>query len=314
MKKLFAFLSSMKLALVLFLLIIVLSVLATLVPQNRPPEFYREEFSSSVSGLILALHFHRFFKSALFLVPAGAFFVNLFSCSVRRMVRRARRGAKKRYGPDVIHFAVLLLIVIGVLSIFVTGEAQVTLTRGESFELPNTYTVRVNELHQIEYEDGRPKDWLTEVSVTKGGETYLDEYTIEVNRPLRLGSYKAYQHTFGIDADIILKTGEDTRGTVKPGEGFTLGGRSVFVDSVSAPPDGEPAAVFLTREGGETVRFVLEEGATENGFTVEEIVSYPRTGLLIRYNPLFPVILALLLVFVAGLGLSFIQKIGDRQL
>ena len=313
MKKVFAFLSSMKLALVLFILIIVLSILATLVPQNRPPEFYGEEFSFRLSGLILGLHFHRFYRSALFLIPSGVFFVNLLTCSVRRIVKRARRGAKKRYGPDIIHIASLFLIIIGVLSIFVTGDAQVTLTRGESFELPNAYTVRVNELHKIEYQDGSPKDWMSVVSVDKNGETHLEEYTIEVNKPLRLGSYKVYQYSFGIDADIVLKDAAGTRGTIKPGEGFSIGGKSVFVDSVVTPPGEEPAAVFLVRDAEKTVRFLLEEGENEYGFTVEEIVHYAQTGLLIRYNPLFNVIIVLLLILTAGLGLFFIPKKRDRQ-
>lgn len=314
MKKLFSLLSSLKLALVLFVLIIVLSVLATFVPQNRPPDFYGEEFSPAVGGLILGLHFHRFFRSALFLVPSGVFLVNLLTCSITRMVRRARRGAKKRFGPDIIHFTSLLLIILGVLSMFVTAEGQVTLTRGESFQLPNAYTLRIDELRQIDYPDGRPKDWLTTVLVTRDEKVHIEEYTIEVNRPLRLGSYKVYQYSFGIDADIILKDGTGNRGTVKPGEGFTLGGKSILAESVITPPDGEPSAVFFARDDGGTVRFVLAAGDSEHGFTVEEIIPYEQTGLMIRYNPLFPVILTLLLVFTAGLGLSFIQKLGDRQL
>ncbi len=313
MKRILSFLSSMKLALVFFVLIIVLSIFATLVPQNRPPEFYREEFPRGMSNLILGLYFHRFFRSAIFLIPAGLFFVNLLMCSVRRIVRRARGGAKKRFGPDVIHIASLLLIIIGVLSIFVTGDAQVTLTRGESFRLPNAYTVRVDDLHQIEYDDGRPKDWLTRVSVVKGEESYLEEYTIEVNKPLRLGSYKVYQNSFGIDADIVVKDGTGNRGIIKPGEGFSIGGKSIFVDSVLTPPGGEPEAAFVALDDGKTDRFLLEEGETEYGFTVEEIVHYAQTGLLVRYNPLFNVIIVLLLFLTAGLGLSFIQKIGDRQ-
>lgn len=313
MRKLISFLSSMKLALVLFIILIGLSILATFVPQNQPSEFYSERFSSGISSIILTLHFHRFYRSALFLAPAGCFFINLLTCSVRRLVKRARGGAKKRFGPDVIHITSLLLIVMGVLSIFVTAEGRVTLTRGESFELQEAYTVRVDDLRQIDYSDGRPKDWYTTVSVFKGGDTALREYTIEVNKPLRLGGFKVYQYSFGNDADIVLKDTGDNRGTIKPGEGFTLEGRQIFVDSVITPPDGGPEVVFLTRDNGEVSRFTLEEGDSRYGFSVDEIVPYKQTGLLVRYNPLFPVILVLLLIFIAGLGLTFIQKIGDRQ-
>ena len=66
MSSLYRFFKSVRLAIVLILLITVLSLLSTLVPQGREDAFYKENYSPALYGLITTLDFNRYFNSVLF--------------------------------------------------------------------------------------------------------------------------------------------------------------------------------------------------------------------------------------------------------
>ncbi len=113
---LFRFFRSVRLAVVLILVIIVLSMLATLVPQGMPDEMYRARYSPAIYAVIGALGYQRFFSSALFLFPVLLFTINLGVCAADRFVTRARTHAKRRYGPDLVHIGLLVLIAGGIVT------------------------------------------------------------------------------------------------------------------------------------------------------------------------------------------------------
>lgn len=311
MNKGIRFLGSMKLALVLFTLLILLSALATFIPQNKTGEFYSELFSPAAAKIIIALHLHQFFRSAGFLLPLGLFFLNLCICSVRRIIKRRRVRAPVRLGPDVIHLAVMLLILFGAGSLFIRNEGRVLLGAGQFFDLPNGKTIKVIGMEYLTWENGYPKDWLTKVRVLEENRV-LQTYTIEVNKPLSLGSYKIYQHNFVQDGKIILQDPDGSRVALGVGEGFHLGTREYVLSAFEETGDFLQAR-FILRDGGTTKTMRIGQGEKLAGFIVEEILSYRRTGLLVTWNPLFPYILAALLLFALGMALTFYQKIRDTR-
>ena len=73
MKPLYMFFKSVRLAVVLILVITILSLLSTLVPQGADDSFYSSQYPRALYRLITLLDFNRFFSSLLFLVPAGLF-------------------------------------------------------------------------------------------------------------------------------------------------------------------------------------------------------------------------------------------------
>lgn len=311
MNKTLSFLGSMKLALVLFALLILLSALATFIPQNETGEFYGRLFSPAAARAITALHLHHFFRSAGFLLPLGLFFLNLCICSVRRIVKRRQAGAPVRVGPDIIHLAVMLLILFGAGSLFLTHEGRVLLGQGQSFDLPNGKTIEVVGMEYLTWDTGSPKDWLTYVRVLDEDEV-LRTFTIEVNKPLSLGAYKIYQHDFVQDGEVVLHDPAGSRAVLRVGEGFRLRTGDYLLSALDET--GEfPQAVFIVREGGTNKTLRIGMGERVAGFMVEEFLSYRRTGLLVTWNPLFPYILAALLLFAAGMALTFYQKIGDTR-
>ncbi len=84
------FLASLKLGLTLLILIIILSIIGTLIPQGQAPEFYRQHLPG-FSGLILALDFDHLYRSPLFLSLIFLFLLNLLFCSWLQLPAKFRR-------------------------------------------------------------------------------------------------------------------------------------------------------------------------------------------------------------------------------
>lgn len=187
---------SVKTAVILIAVIIGLTIISTFIPQNRELAFYYREYPDWLASVITALQFHTFFRSILFLSLGGLFAVNLFACTLYRIISRVKEKASVRIGPDLIHISLLVLLLGGGITWLTRREAYVRLWEGDGMELPNGVRIVVTDLEALTYSDGRPRDWLTAVEVHEG-ENPPAEVTIEVNKPLRLSDYTVYQESFG---------------------------------------------------------------------------------------------------------------------
>ena len=167
LESVYNFLRSRKLAVVLILYLAVASALSTLVPQGKDPAYYRMHYSPAIERLLETTSFHRFFRSLLFLVPLFVFSVNLLSCTVERLAKRLKNRMKKRFGPDIIHVGILVLMVGGLIRVYGRTETTVYLGEGETARLSNGYGILLNSFEYLKYEDGRPKDWYSRVTVLR---------------------------------------------------------------------------------------------------------------------------------------------------
>ncbi len=84
------FLTSIRLAIVLLVLIILLSIAGSLIPQEQEPDFY-QKYLPKISGLILFLEFHHLYRSPLFLSLVFLFLLNLLFCSLKQLPAKFRR-------------------------------------------------------------------------------------------------------------------------------------------------------------------------------------------------------------------------------
>jgi cytochrome c biogenesis protein len=84
------FLSSIRLTIVLLILIIILSVTGTLIPQGETPGFY-QHYSPRWSGIILGLQFDHLYRSPLFLSLAFLFLLNILFCSSQKLPAKFRQ-------------------------------------------------------------------------------------------------------------------------------------------------------------------------------------------------------------------------------
>jgi cytochrome c biogenesis protein len=320
------FFRSIKLAVVLLIIIAALSALSTFVPQGEVSEYYRNIYSSFFAQLIVGIGFHQFFRSALFLIPAGLFFVNLAICTVDRVVRRARGGRPRRFGPDLIHLGILILMIGGIISLIGKREGYLYLSEGEYAELPDGYQLVLNSFEHTTYEDGRPKDYVSSVEVVYGDEK-IGSYAIRVNKPLRVGKLKIYQDSHTSTTTIILKDDSGGHYPLSPGEGFRVENRLYFFMGIEP---GSLSTKGMEEEGSSPVRdsMIVFEELDEGGmpvdrhivgfrdkidrFIIDDIFTTDQTGLRVVRDSGFLPVLASFIIIGIGLVLTFAQKIGEK--
>ena len=330
LESVYKFLRSRKLAVVLILYLAVASALSTLVPQGKDPAFYRMRYSPVVERLLESTSFHRFFKSLLFLIPLFVFFASLLSCTIERLARRFKNRMQIRFGPDIIHIGILVLMVGGLIRVYGRTEKMVYLGEGETARLSNGYEILLNSFEYLKYEDGRPKDWYSRVTVLRN-DSPVNTFTIEVNRPLRVGNLKLYQSSFSQDSTADLRESDGKIVTVRPGDYYMRADSIIvfrrveavqgsgFVDRDNRCPK-EGYAVFEeltspTSGKGHQLKAVHQVAISEkiDDFTVEKVCTWNSTGLQIVKDPSIPTVIAAFILIGMGVSLTFIQKIRENE-
>jgi hypothetical protein len=292
MRSLYKLLRSVKLAVVLIVIITIMSILATFLPKLLPD----------------------FFRSVVFLAPCALFFVNLSVCAVDRFARRVRSRAKPRYGPDIVHIGLLILIIGGLVTVLGRKESMVYLGKGDVAELPGGYELQLTDYAFEKYPDGRPRDWVSTVKVRRAGIVMLDAFAIEVNRPLAVAGIKVYQTDFGREDLAELSDEAGQTFSITSGRGFTLGSSLYFFRGVEGDGSSAGRALFERWEGHTlTQEYRAGPGETFAGYAVKRLSSRDVTGLRAVKDPGFLPVLAALILIGLGLSLTFIQKQGDSS-
>jgi hypothetical protein len=273
-------------------IITVLSILATVFPRQLPG----------------------FFRSVIFLVPCALFAVNLSVCAVDRFARRVRSRAKPRFGPDIVHIGLLVLIVGGLITVLGRRESTVYLGKGDVVELPGGYELHLTDSTFQKYPDGRPQDWISTVTVRRAGIVVLDAFAIEVNHPLAIAGIKVYQTDYGREDLAELSDESGRTFSITSGRGFTVGGSLYLFRGIEGGGSSSGRALFEKWEGHALLQeYRAGPGETFAGYAVQRLSSRDVTGLSAVKDPGFLPVLAALILIGAGLSLTFIQKQGDSS-
>ncbi len=195
MKCFFRFLSSLRFTILLLILLILEIIPATLIVQFQSPEYYLVQYPV-LGPFILLTGYHHFFSSLLFLVPAGLFWINMASCTVRRFRIQLRKKSQRRFGPDILHLGLLILMIAGILSYMTSQKGMVFLGPGQTAALPRGEYLTLLDFEFDTYPDGRPSRWASRVVISDqpGGEG--EAFTLSVNNPLRKKGYIIYQASY----------------------------------------------------------------------------------------------------------------------
>jgi hypothetical protein len=160
---------------------------------------------------------------------------------------------------------------------------------------------------------------------------FLKNYTIEVNRPLKIGRMKVYQSTYSQNFEASVSAPDGVMYTVRPGDYYWTEDSIVVFRGIEIEPEVERElkddpcvssghAVFQEmtsggEETGHTVRAVYRVAISEmiDQFTIEKLCISYTTGLqVVKDISFIPVIIALIMIG-GGMSLAFIQKIGDTN-
>jgi hypothetical protein len=307
---LYKFFRSMRLAVVLILIIAVLSIVSTLIPQGREAAFYFHSYGVYWAQILLILGFDSFFRSLLFLIPVGLFFINLSVCTVDRLANRERRKARRRHGPDLIHIGLLLLVIGAMFSAFGRIESLVYMGEGDEIQVRGQYRTRLVDFEYEEYEDGRPKDWISTVEVRRGEELLFASFPIEVNKPLRIGGVRIYQTSFVREDRALLRDRDGISRPIADGQGFEMEGAMVSFRGI----EGNTAVFERWEQQSRTAIYRTGIGETIGEYTVMELGSRDVTGLKAVKDPGFIPVVVSLIIVAGGLTLTLIQKGKGKEL
>lgn len=307
---LYKFFRSIRLAVVLILIIAVLSIVSTLIPQGKDAAFYFHSYGAFWAQVLLTLDFHDFFHSLIFLIPVGLFVINLSVCAIDRLVNRERRKARRRHGPDLIHIGLLLLIIGAMFSVFGRIENLVYMGVGDEIQLHGQYLIRLVDYEYEEYDNGRPKDWISTVEVFRNDELLIPSFPIEVNKPLRIGGVRIYQTSFAREDRALLRDKEGISSPISNGQFFEMEGAVLIFRGI----EGNTAVFERWEQHSRTAIYRTGIGETIGEYTVMELGSRDVTGLKAVKDPGFiPVVIALIVV-AAGLTLTLVQKKKDKDI
>ena len=290
----FKSLRSVKLAIGLIAYLALGSAGASFLPQNRGARFY---------------------GSLLFLIPAFLFFANLAACAAYRLSCELKKERKKRrHGPDIIHLGLVLLmtsVVAGQAAERLGHETQgfVRLAAGEAVQLSEGRILVLKSLREDRYPDGRPENWASVVQVWKDGLLLVPDREIRVNRPLRLGALSIRQASYGTEGFLKL-AGPSGEARSLPVDGtLDLGDGTIRLISVDTE-----ASTALAREESSGRELHLGIGSRLGSFEVTGAEERKISGLMASYDPLYPAILASLIIAALGIGLTLAQKLRGGML
>jgi len=314
-KALYRFFRSLRLAVVLSLLIAAVSILATVIPQRREAAFYAHTLSPFLAGIVLAAGLDDVFRSVVFLAPVGLFAASLAVCTADRLLSRARRRARRRHGPDLIHAGLLLLIAGAMASALARQEATGYLAPGEAAALPRGYALELLSFRDERYEDGRPRAWVSTVRLSRRGQVLVPSFALEVNRPLRTHGLRVYQLAYAEQARAVLVDPGGVRHPISSGEGFRWEGSLLVLEALEGmeAPHTERAVFEQWEDRRRTAVLRVAPGERIGPFVVEELAAHTVSGLRAVRDPGSGPVLLALIVMSAGLGLTFVQKSKDRQ-
>lgn len=259
MRRAWKFFASVKLAIVLFILITLASILGTLIPQGRSAAEYAARYGGS-SGLFVSLQLTRLYHSFWYLALLLLFGLNTVVCTLSRfgpkwrrafgpaaatdaqalmtmkvksrfrlalpvaaakdkiagilrarhyrltesvtaggIVLLARKRRLGRFGSDIVHLGLLVILIGGFTSGIGVRRAEVPLLEGQTGDVPHAaFQVRLDKFETEYYPQGSVKDWKSTITVVENGASVLTR-VVEVNHPLTYRGFSFFQASYGWD-------------------------------------------------------------------------------------------------------------------
>ncbi|MBC7364022.1 MAG: cytochrome c biogenesis protein ResB [Candidatus Aminicenantes bacterium] len=113
----------------------------------------------------------------------------------------ARKGLVGLFGPEIVHFGLLLIILGGLGSALLSYRNTIALMEGEQSRLEgHDLILRLDRFTTEFYPNGAVRDWKSQVSILEDNQVKTSG-TIEVNKPLSYKGLNFYQMSYGYDWD-----------------------------------------------------------------------------------------------------------------
>ena len=225
LKKIFRFISSMKFAIILLVILAVTCSVGSFVSQKQTFAWYSARYTERTAALIIALRLDDVFHSWYFILISAFLCLNLLLCNVIRLpglIRRTGQESSVRarlghWGAWVTHVGVLLLLLGYSLGQFTYREYAVYGVPGQTMEIGDTgLVVTIDDFCIDLREDDTVNQYTSEITVydLKNSSSGRSA-TVSVNHPADLYGLRFYQNSTGWAAGIsVWKNGEPLQNDV----------------------------------------------------------------------------------------------------
>lgn len=328
--RLYDALRSVKLAIVLLAILVLLAVVGGVIPQGKPADFYLTQFGDNIGHLIVLLGLNHVFSSVAFLIVAALFAVNLTVCTFHRLTQEFGKSWKKRrHGPDILHIGILILLFGGILTARTRTESIIEVQKGQSAALPDGSTLALTDFSFETYPDGRPKNWVSTVTIGTQAQRQ-----IKVNAPLREHGYSIYQKYWKNESSVVLADPTGMEITLQQGmrqptvDGFVFFMAISTDDSSQAQPptstsigssgsnssngsngSNEINPVFLVENHNKRLVIKAHEGDKVGPFIYKGTVENSISGLSVVSDKGYPYVVAGFVLVAIGVFLTYVQKL-----
>lgn len=217
MKKLFDSIQgvflSLKTTILLLITIALVSIIGTLIPQQKEAGEYIAHYGLVLYRLFDLLGFLDLYASWWFRLLLVLLLFNLVTCSIKRLPRITARGNLTRrewlgrLGPHLTHFSLVVILAGSLIGNIWGFKGFVNIPQGESIEaialkgseemLGLDFTIRCDKF-EVSYYPGTetPKEYLSDLIVLEKGQEVFKK-TISVNHPLQYKGVTFYQSSYG---------------------------------------------------------------------------------------------------------------------
>ena len=345
LRRFFRFISSMKFALILLVILVLMCVAGSFVTQGQTYVWYTSQYSERTAAAIIALRLDDVFHSWYFILISGFLCLNLLLCNVVRLpglMRRMRTEQTARaklgcWGAWVTHVGVLLLILGYSLGQFTYKEYVAYGVPGQTMAIGDTGLVLTIDDFRIGLrEDDTVEQYTSDITVydlASGSEGIKAQ--VSVNNPADVFGYRFYQNSTGWAARISVdKDGQELQDAVVcAGDYLTIADKPDLVVYFNAfYPDyvlisgygpstlsgniNNPGYLYSVYYKGQMLGMnvlMKDEVLTIDEYTVRFSEPQSYTLLQIKRDMFTPLALVGGLVIMAGLFISFYVRQPRRK-
>ncbi len=190
-------LASMQTAIYLLLIVGAVSALGTFISQGQAPAFYIHHYGKPFAFIINGLGLGNLYQVWWFLLLNILLSLSILACAYQRL----RRGRKISILASLLmHLALVLILMGAIWSLGLTHDTLLEVKKGESVSL-SAYgfpegTLTLNDFKIDYYPDFQPRQYTSSLTLSAyKGQNYEED--IYVNNPLKAGSLKIYQSSWG---------------------------------------------------------------------------------------------------------------------
>lgn len=332
-KSLINVLSSMKVAIGLFIALGIIAAFGTLIPQGFSDEVYLETYGTTLGRAVLWLGLDHLYTVWWFVGLGLVLTVSVLACSLRRL--RHVRGIHA-IGSLCLHFALVLVILGAVASGLFGSSEMVNLGIHESKQLTEGglkgYEITVDDFEIEYYDGGSASQYYCGLRLTDPKGISIHD-NISVNQPYHHDHIKIYQQTYGWEVMGRYVRGDETLPfRLKENESVDLGdGKMLMVRFV---PDFDERSQSLQSRSAKPNNPVMVAAITADDYIMDMVTLHPGkdaslgggklyfeqyglySGLHVKKDIGVPMVYAGFALLLVGLGLRYLpipsrKKGGD---